>query len=293
MQERELTERLLARVDAVLATMDAVPPDLAADVEVARAMAAMQREDFEAYLRHSEARRDAHRAAGDVRGFCEASNSLGFACLIVGSDALGEAVLREGIEAAERLGLRREAAACRSNLSLILLRRGQLDDALAEVRTALTSVRELGESSLLTSAELDYAEILLVRGELDTAEEAARTAHAHAERSPTHHVYAAAVLASVLLPKKKLEEALVLAEWAYGRRAELLLRDAADLQIDLAYGRALHAVGREAEADRVLAEARDKVLARAARFADPTLRASFLRVPENAEVLAFVAQPRT
>lgn len=52
LQERELTERLLARLDAVLATMETVPPHLAADVEMARAMAAMQREDFEAYLRH-------------------------------------------------------------------------------------------------------------------------------------------------------------------------------------------------------------------------------------------------
>jgi hypothetical protein len=96
------------------------------------------------------------------------------------------------------------------------------------------------------------------------------------------------VLARALLDQGRIAEALAAAEQA------ILLRDEAGGNIeegaslvDLAHAEALAAAGRAAEAATARAAARERLLARAARIADPTFRERFLTlVPDNAAILA-------
>jgi eukaryotic-like serine/threonine-protein kinase len=62
--------------------------------------------------------------------------------------------------------------------------------------------------------------------------------------------------------------------------------------IRLVHTRALEAIGEDSAARAALIAARDRLLARAAKIADPALREGFLRaVPDNARTLA-VARAR-
>ena len=96
-----------------------------------------------------------------------------------------------------------------------------------------------------------------------------------------------ATLAALRLAQGRAEEALTAAEDAMARCQTMggcgMFRGAF---VRLAHAEALHATGAHDAAHAAIAQARARVLAIAARIADPGYRASFLaQVPENARTL--------
>jgi eukaryotic-like serine/threonine-protein kinase len=101
------------------------------------------------------------------------------------------------------------------------------------------------------------------------------------------HAYALSTRAKIRLTEGRPDEALADARKAAEVLAELGGIDEGEAQVRLTYAEALRAGGDIAGAEEAIAEARSRLLERAAKISDPELRRSFLeRVPENAETLS-------
>src|ERR1019366_1977547 len=125
------------------------------------------------------------------------------------------------------------------------------------------------------------AGILLLRGDADAAEREARAAVESPNPSPSVRALALATLSEVQLAQGEARAALASAEKSWALVADQT--DENEAYVLLSLLRALKACGEQERLLTTLREARDRLHARAARIADPSLRASFLeKVPENA-----------
>jgi tetratricopeptide (TPR) repeat protein len=293
LQNRALAQALFARMEKELAAgggTEQQDPDLAAAVAMARESRAYVEEDYQSYFEQAQARFEAHAAMGDRRGMAETANAVGFASLFVGAHERGEAVLREGIAIAERMGMRGVVVSCKGNLALTLQRVGKLTAALAVAEETLALARALGDATALASTLLDLTGIHLERGAPDLALACARDGVRAAGAVPVLRAYSRALLARALLAIGANDEALVAAREARAGRADLVLTDPADLQVELALAEALRATGDAQSARRVVLEAMETLEARAARIRDAEYRAGFLAIPENAALRALAAR---
>jgi ATP/maltotriose-dependent transcriptional regulator MalT len=130
------------------------------------------------------------------------------------------------------------------------------------------------------------AEILRTAGELEEAEAEARRAVKVVDPSEPNQVAARATLAEVLLARGQPAKALAEARKAMALLSSLGKVEDGEALTRLVYAEALFATGDRAAARAAIADARDRLLAAAARISDPRRRDSFLRnVPENARTL--------
>ena len=130
------------------------------------------------------------------------------------------------------------------------------------------------------------AEVLRRDGDLDGADRELQTALAMAV--PLDRPGVLATLSALPLAQGRAEDALAAAEDAMSRYQAMggcgMFRGAF---VRLTHAEALHATGAHEAAARAIADARARLLAIAAKVADPDYKASFLeRVPENARTLA-------
>jgi len=291
-RQRDLVDRVLTCVDDELRALGTPAPDLVADVEVARELRAQLLRDYESYLLHAARRREAAREMGNLRAMADASNTLGFACMTLGDDAQAEIVLREGMEVARRVGLPRELAQCRANLSLVIGRVGSIADAISLAHESLDAFRRQADEALEASSLTDLAHLHLAAGNLDRAEQFSQAVLAISERAnPIVVVYGHAYLARIYLQRGMHDAALEHAELSYKQRDSLAIRDPADASVDLAYASALAACGKKEEARTVAERARAALHARAAAMRDERNRRNFLEnVPENKAILTLAAR---
>jgi hypothetical protein len=152
-------------------------------------------------------------------------------------------------------------------------------------RAAVEMLTTQGNHRVGAGARAYLAAILLQRGELDAAEREARAAVESPNPSPSVRALALATLSEVQRALEDPRTALASAEKAWALVAEQ--SDENEAYVLLMLLRALAACD---EKERLLATLRDaasRLEARAARIADPALRASFLQnVPENAATRA-------
>ena len=217
------------------------------------------------------------------------SGIRGFALSELGAYADAEEALRSTLATAERLGLTTVAATARSNLGMVYLRLGRPIEAEASVRAAI-GVFESSDRRHEGGSRAYLALVLRDAGTLDHAEIEARRALALLEAALALRPLAGAVLATVLLATGRSAEALDAAldamRWpeSGGRieEGEALLR--------LTLARALFATGRTDEARAVIADARDRLHARASTIERAELRRKFLEnVPEHATTVELAA----
>jgi hypothetical protein len=138
------------------------------------------------------------------------------------------------------------------------------------------------------------ASALLRAGDLEAAEREALGARALLGAVPLDRPGVLATVAAVKLARGRVEEALAEAEQASHHEQEQGASGfARGAFIRLTHAECLAAAGRAGDARRVLAAARDRLLAQAEKIEDPGHRRTFFEgVPENARTLALALEWR-
>jgi tetratricopeptide (TPR) repeat protein len=285
--QHALAEALIAEIDRVAAPLADRDFAVAARLYALHASRALCYGDPAAALRHTELSIPSFAYTGDRRNACLGRVNAAHAWLQLGEDDRAERALRSALADAERMGLANVSALGRQNLAAALGRQGALEEARGHALAAVgafaaqSNRRQEGRSRIYLGA------ILAAGGELDGAEREGRAAVACVASIPPLKAFALAALARTLLARERAAAALIEA------RAGSLIADGlagmeeGEALLRLVLGEALRACGERADAELALKAACERLLGRAARIDDATLRASFLeRVPENARTLA-------
>jgi eukaryotic-like serine/threonine-protein kinase len=232
----------------------------------------------------------AFEQAEDRRNACSINGNLGFVFAELGDFEGAERALRSAQAVADRLGLHNLAAVAAHNLGHVLARLGKLDEARRVEQGAVEVFQQQGEARLEGAARAYLAEIDLLGGDLRAAEREARAATSTLSVAPSLRPIAVALLGRVLLGQDRLDEALACAREAMAALASLGALEEGETMVRLVHATALRASGREREFTTAILDARDHLLARAAKIGDPVWRDRFLAgVAENAETLALAA----
>jgi hypothetical protein len=249
-----------------------------------RLMHALATGDVAAHLRETLAVRALYEHAGNPRQVCVTESELGYSYMLHGDYARAEVTLRAAIADARRMGLRSVEAMAMQNLGYARLHLGQHAEAYASELEAVRASERHGNPRMEGAARLYLAEMLLASGEIDASSSEARRAAELLVVVPTVAPLAQAMIARVELARGDLGAA---------RAATLEAMRGVDAAeegeavIRLTHAEVLRAAGDFAAAQAAIADARDRLLGRAARISDDAMRASFLsRVPENERTLA-------
>jgi tetratricopeptide (TPR) repeat protein len=288
---------LLPAIEALAERGAARDPAAAAAIQDARAYRAFVAGDAAEFLRAAESARASFERAGDLRSAAARQVQIGRAWALVGAYDEAERALRAAVDETSRLGLLPLMASSRRWLGLTLARLGQIEEACSMVTEAVEAfarhaaagdpdTRARGARRREGAARITLATVLLLLGEEETPERQARLALELALGAPELHGPALATLAEILLAEGRADEAL-----AAARQAVALVRrdgtlDSAEARARLVELEALAATGQQSSARAALAEAKHRIVLRAAAIGDPALRQSFLeQVPENARTL--------
>jgi tetratricopeptide (TPR) repeat protein len=263
-------------------------PEAQGQVEWSRSLRVLVEEgDLSTFLALVQASRAHLELAGDLRSACTQALNAGHGFLQLGAHEEAEQVFREVLDRASSLGLGAVRAYARLNLGLALLRQKKLDEALAAEEEVLALFREQGDRPLEATARTYRAMILALGGDHEAAATEAQAVAGDAGVTPSFRAVAQAIVAEARLAEGRAAEALEAAEAAHSILTSLDGIEEGESLIRVIYAEALRASGDEEAAGRAIAEARDRLLDRAAKVVDPALRTSFLdRVPENARTLA-------
>jgi len=216
---------------------------------------------------------------------CE-RDDIGFLHLKLGAYEEAERHLRQALVDSERLGMLSNIPQVKHNLGLALMGLGDLEGAARVERECLEAFRAQNHPRSEGLTESYLAMILLRSGDAAAAEDAARRGCELLRIAPASRGTALAVLARALLTQGKRDEALEVAREAIELLRALGAVEEGEGLIRLAFAETLHSGG-SAEAASAIADARDALLARAARIGGPNHKKSFLeRVDENARTLA-------
>ena len=233
------------------------------------------------------------RAAGDAYARAGAIALARVQWGNAGFAAIELVALAEAIELVSRSLYERDGRTLRPhhemeaiNLGRALICAGHLEEAVVLLEDCRRRLAPRTVERHLATAEMYLADAYARMGDRPRGRRLA--ADAAARLRPFRPLLAAAeaLLASLLLEDGARAEALDHAGVAMAILEEVGSVEEREPLVRLVYARALDAVGRGDEARRVLADARDRLLARAARLS-PTRRLALLEaIPENRDTLA-------
>jgi tetratricopeptide (TPR) repeat protein len=289
MAQLDLAHPIMAAVDALDTSWLATDPLVAARCDWARSLRAQFAGDLGVALAYDRSALGHMERAGALLDATSRRTALGYTLLSIGDLAAAAATFQHALADARRLGSNDTIAVVRHNLGLVLAYQGQVAEAIAEEEAAVASFAGSG-SRRMEAASLEYLAIIqLVAGDAAAAERSARAALEIASAEPpllTGQASSGAVLARALLALGRIDDARAHATQAYEILVEVGGTDDGDATIRLARAEALHAA-RDPGARDAAIEARDRLLARAARIGDPALRHLFLTaLPEHAKTIA-------
>jgi ATP/maltotriose-dependent transcriptional regulator MalT len=236
-------------------------------------------------VQHMEGAVAQMRRANDLRSAGQTDMILGRHLIELGAFERAEEVLRRQVAQAVAAELHHLAATARGNLADVRFRLGAVEEATELARRCVAELVEYGDVRMEGLSRYQLAELLLARGELEAAEAEARLACEGLTRYRPYRAIAEARLAVVLLARAKVDEALEVAR----RGMTSLATWSAPCEescVRLVFAEALHASGDVEGARHAIAEARDRLLDRAASVSSPDAREGFLtRVAANARTL--------
>jgi tetratricopeptide (TPR) repeat protein len=281
-------DRLMAAIDAIVAAdpaaADAEQRALLHQMRATRALVegdlGTAREGFAAALAEFE-------AAGDQRNATITRNNLGSTVAELGDFEGAENALRAALAGAERLGLADGASAAITNLGHVLAYRDNLAEARLLEQRAMENHRRHGDQRFEGVARTYLAKIALFSGDLTGAARHAQAAAELLQIAPPLQPAARAVEARALLSLGRNAEALAVAREAYNALVTLGGLEEGEAMVRLVHAEALAATGAAEAFREAITEAREHLLARAAKIRDPVWRDRFLHaVPDNARTLA-------
>jgi tetratricopeptide (TPR) repeat protein len=284
-----LAAKLFDRIDKV--DVDASEAIVVARVRMAQATRAVATGDLSAYLAHTEACIAPFELAGDLRTACVQRANAGYARMMLGEYALAEDVLRATLVSSERMGLSAAAASCRQNLGLVLGYRGALQEARAVEEAAIEALTVSGDKLMAACGCAYLAHILVLARNFEAAERSARDALVSVgERVSEVRALALATLARVLLATKRPTEAIAAAQEAM-EIATKLGGFAEESGVRLMHAEALRGSGDRDGSREAIRAARKRLMSRAAKISDATMRRSFLEnVPDNARTVQLASE---
>lgn len=224
--------------------------------------------------------------AGDRRSACLTRQNLGFGFAELGDYEGAENALRSALTVAERMGLHEVVAAALQNLGHVLAYRGNFDEGRRIQKRAIEAAEKQGHPRLEGLSRVYLANLERLAGNFGAAEPEARAAVESLSGVPPLLAGALAVLARILLARGQTAEALAAAREAYSMLESLGTIEEGETMVRLAFAEALAASGDTEGFSRVIMAARDQVLAKANKIADPERRQRFLMgVADNARTL--------
>ena len=226
-------------------------------------------------------------AARDMRNACMTRLNTGYTLMLLGQWARTETQLANDLALAERAGLRALAALAHHNLGPTLANLDAVDRAEEHEREAIRAYAEQGDKRLLTASRYYLARLLLSRGKLDEADAEMRRARDEAASIPSLAPLASAGLSFALLASGRTAEALQAAREAEAMVAARGGDVEEPFVPKVALASALVASGETLEGGKLVAALAVELLERASRLRDPALRSSFLHaVEDHARVFA-------
>jgi tetratricopeptide (TPR) repeat protein len=278
-----LADELLAAADPAVVG----DPAVAAWAHTAHATRAALAGDPAECMRHAQLSAQGFVLVGNIRCACTDWSNVGYALCELGQLEDAENILRDMLVDAERMGLPMIVGGARQNLALALLRLGRFADARATAEQAIAIFARQADARSEGFARQYLARACAAAGDLERAEREARAAVDLCASSPPALPAALATLARVHLLTGELASARHEAKSAWELASSAGALEEGEAYVGGTYAEALAMAGELEAAREVLAGARERLLARAEKIADPGLRRSFLeRVPENAAVMA-------
>ncbi len=279
-------DAVIARISDAVADPSSLAPQVAAAIELLRAIRAAYTGDLAACLEGFEASLAAFERAGDRRNACAIRSNLGFAFAELGDFNGAEEALRAAHATADRMGLTDVAMAALHTLGHVLAFRDQLTEARHIELRAVEGFRALGDPRMEGVARMYLAEIGVLSRDLDAAETDARAAITALEVAPPLRAAALAVLARSLIGLDRAPEAVAAAGEAHAILESLGGIEEGESLVRLVYAEAFQASGDAAAFKAAIESARERVLVRAMKISDLAWRERFLKgVPDNARTL--------
>jgi hypothetical protein len=276
--------------DAIAPYADSPDGQLRGRVLRALATRAQIAGDAATYVEHLEAAAAGFDQAGDARNACMTRISVGYGFAELGENARAEAALRAALAQAERARLEGSVTDAKHNLGLVLARIGRLAEGARLEREACDAFARQGNRPQEGGSHVYLSLALAMAGDYAGAESSARHAVDCLAAVPPLRCHALAALSRALLGAKRADEAMTVAQEAMDLMGRLGGIEN-DSRVRLSYAEALLASGRTDDAREAVSDARESILARAARIAREDWRASFLeRVPENARILQLAGE---
>jgi eukaryotic-like serine/threonine-protein kinase len=280
-------DRLLGVLERAGAAVAPHEPAVAAWIHFARGARALWSAEVEEDLVSTLSAIAEFARAGDLRNVCMNQVTAGFILSSIGQFEEAERVLREALDASDRMGLRATSLLGRQNLGATLARLGRLDEALRVEREALEGYRTTGDQVWEAISRVYLGLLLRLSGDLAAADREIRTAIESVRFAPPVHAAALGSHALVLLDLPDPVGARVAAEEAMRIFREVGGVLEGESLIRLVYSESLWATGDKDAARKAIAGARDRLIARADAIKNPVWRKSFLeRVRENIRTLA-------
>jgi tetratricopeptide (TPR) repeat protein len=243
-----------------------------------RASRALAGGDLGAFVDGTAAAVVSYEAAGDARDACNQKVRLGNAYVSLADPERAEVVLREALAGARRMGLPLIEGYAHQNLGHALLARDLRQPAIDAEDAAIAIAQRLADPVLEAGSLMYRAE---ASGAVADAERAVELLSA----VPPFQAVARAVLARTLLangdPRRAMEEATR----AHDAIGSGVLEEGEALVL-LVHVEALEAAGRADEARAAARIAAARVRDRAAKIANVSWRAAFLRERTHAKVIA-------
>jgi tetratricopeptide (TPR) repeat protein len=274
-------------------------------VEVAAQPFVLERPQVAAWLHHVQALRatlggDTEREiellelalrcfedTGDVRNACGVRNDLSVALTYFGLYESAETHLRYQLDVAQRVGLLGVALEAKQNLGTVLSRCNRFAESIAVQREAIAGFHAAGDAVMEAASRAYLAMACLRTGDKEEAYREAVAAVSAVETIAPLYAGGLAILATIQIERGRTEEALEAATLSMQYLVEVGSVTEGESLIRLGYAEALEAAGKTDLSIAAFADAREMLLARAARIRNPAWRRSFLdRVRENVRTLA-------
>lgn len=281
---------LMEAIDVLAAQVSVPDPMMQARVDQARGARALYDGDLDAAVRLHRSTVVACDEAGDLRAACAQRANLGDILRQLGCYREAEDVLRLCLGAATRMGLHGVVAGTKHSLGMVVAARGANDLAITLEREAMEMCRVHGLPRTEGAARARLAWALMISGDLVAAAEHASAAADLLTVAPPLRAEALAIGAQVSLARGRTQEALETACEAMRVLSSLGQIEEGEAEVRLSFADALWASGNHEGARQAIVTARDRLLARAARIADPVLRGSFLAISDSARTLERVRE---
>jgi tetratricopeptide (TPR) repeat protein len=247
----------------------------------ARAIHAGTGDDPGARVALAEAAAERFEAAGDLRNACLQRVSVGYALCEIGAWTRAERSLEDALAVGQRMALDNAVSIARAQIGRAMARRGDLDGARATLSRAIDALHAQKNTRLEGVARAYLASALLELGDADAAEKEADRAVDVLGAVPPMRCVALAVKAEVLLARGRAAEALALARAAREALDAGAKAATGETRVRIVLAEALEANGMNEAAHLSREEAKQRLMLRASRIADPELRAAFLAMPES------------